>query len=338
MIRFPHSAPRRSRRGSAIVMMTLTMALIIGVGALVVDVGMMMLEAHTLQRASDAAALAAAARLEITPANSLNPDTAASTSASRIAAANEAVFIASRNGVVITPSAVTFPGAGRVQVRADGGTTMFLARIWGVDQAALARSATAEKSSVAAMRGLAPLGLSMDDFTANGKGGGTFSVSLARNTSDPFGSGNALALSLDNNPSKPVAIFERELNFGASTLVELGQTINSLNGANSQQNALRDAMNARLSRNDDVFPVLILPAKGAAVGTSVHAAQAFAMVRVRSVSMVSPPGAKGKSDEVATLVLEFVPGKTIGSSDSGLQLARPGRTPIHVVRLVDDPA
>jgi len=317
-------------------MMTLTLALIIGVGALIVDVGMMMLEAHALQRASDAAALAAATKLEMTPANSINPDVMDTTSASRIKAASEAVFIASQNGVVLGASAVTFPIPGQVRVQADGGTTMFLARIWGIDKASLARHATAEKSSVGAMTGAAPLGLSLDDFLANGKGGGTFSVTLARNTSDAFGTGNALALSLDNNPSKPVAVFEKELSFGSDTPVEIDQVVNSLNGANSQQNALRDAMQARIDRDDKVFPVVIIPSKGATVGTSTHVVKTIAMVRLSSVSVLSL--GNGKSDDVTSLVLQFVPGTVISSSEPQLKVTQPGRSPIHIVRLVDDPS
>lgn len=133
------------------------------------------------------------------------------------------------------------------------------------------------------MSGLAPLGLNIQDLTTYGSGIQTFTVSLVRNTSDPFGPGGVLGLSLDNTPSKPVGIWKDELRTGATQKVVVGGMINSINADQAQQNALYDVIAERLAQGPLDLPVLILPSKAQTVGTSQHEVISLAYIRVISV-------------------------------------------------------
>lgn len=322
----------KHRKGSTLVVSLLGMVVLLGAGALAVDVGLMALEANTTQRACDASALAAAILLQIQKTGS----TYTNSTTSQQKAVDEAVFIGAQNGIIIQPSWVTFPQAGRVQVKAAVNSSLFLSKIWGTGTAQVTRMATAEKSTLRGINLAAPLGISITDYQAWSSGSGKFTVTLARNTSDPFGSGNALALSLDNNPSKPVAIFEKELREGFPGQVLIGQWVNSLNGAAAQQNALLDAMKDRMALGFNILPVLIIPDKGATVGTSVHEIKTLAMIKVLTVRTVSPEEAKGHSQDVTELGIQFLPDYVVNSDKYNVAIGMPGNSSVRVLRLVDD--
>lgn len=310
----------------------LGMVLLLGAGALAVDVGLMALEANTTQRACDASALAAAMLLQIQKTGS----TYTNSTASQQNAIDEAVFIGAQNGIIIQPSGVTFPQAGRVQVKAAVNSSLFLSKIWGTGTAQVTRTASAEKSTLKGISLAAPLGISVTDYQAWSSGSGNFTVTLVRNTSDPFGSGKALALSLDTIASKPVAVFEKELREGFPEKVLIGKWVNSLNGANAQQNALLDAMSDRLAQGFDILPILIIPDKGATVGTSWHEIKTLAMIKVFSVKTVTPEDAKGHSEDVTELRIQFLPDYVVNSDKYQVAIGMPGNSSVRTLRLVDD--
>lgn len=320
------------RKGSTLVVSLLGMVLLLGAGALAVDVGLMALEANTTQRACDASALAAAMLLQIQKTGS----TYTNSTASQQNAVDEAVFIGAQNGIIIQPASVTFPQAGRVQVIAAVNSSLFLSKIWGSGTARVTRMATAEKSTLKGINLAAPLGISITDYQAWSSGSGKFTVKLARNTSDPFGPGNVLALSLDKIASKPVAIFEKELREGFPGQVLIGQWVNSLNAADAQQNALLDAMKDRLALGYNILPIFILPDKGATVGTSWHEIKTLAMIKVHTVQTVTPEGAKGHSEDVTELSIQFMPDYVVNSDKYNVAIGMPGNSSVRVLRLVDD--
>jgi len=324
---FPHR-----RKGSALVVSLLGMVVLLGVGALAVDIGLMALEANTTQRACDASALAAAMLLQIQKTGSIYVNS----TTSQQKAVDEAVFIGAQNGVSIQPSGVSFPRAGRVQVKATVNASLFLSKVMGAGSPQVTRMATAEKSTLKGTNLAAPLGISITDYQAWSSGAGKFNVTLVRNTSDPFGSGDVIALSLDGNPSKPVAIFERELEEGYPDKVVIGQWFNSLNGAASQQNALLDAMKARMAMGFNILPVLILPDKGATTGTSYHQVKTLAMIKVNSVQTVTPEGSNGHSNDVTEMNIQFLPDYVVNTDKYDVVIGTHGMSAVRVLRLVDD--
>ncbi|MDX6765960.1 MAG: pilus assembly protein TadG-related protein [Candidatus Methylacidiphilales bacterium] len=340
---------RHPKRGGSTLLLSVffILTLLMG-GALTVDISLLALEAHSTQSACDAAALAGAVKLVVQKTGT----TYANTAASELAARNEAIFISSQNGVTLDSSGITFPLPGRIRVQARVNSGLFLARVIGLTSTSISRSAAAEISSLRGLNRVGPLGLSLSDYQTYAMGQNLFTVTLARNTSDAFSSGHALALSFDGNASKPVSVFENELRNGYAEKILVGQTVNSLNGATAQQNALRDAMNARLSAKQYFLPVVIIPDKDPTVGTSTHVIQTIAMVRVRSVTTVTTmttpsPGNNGNgkgqgaagggtSEDRTQLTLQFVPDYLISSDTFKITLGANGDTPLRTIRLVDE--
>jgi Flp pilus assembly protein TadG len=101
------------------------MIVFLGFCALSVDYGLLVNDKNRLQRAADAAALAAAQELKSSsPAND---------AADRQKASNMAVRVASLNGVTVTPSNVTFNSdSTHVTVVATGSQPMYFARAIGI--------------------------------------------------------------------------------------------------------------------------------------------------------------------------------------------------------------
>lgn len=339
-----------SRQGSVLVMCALAMVVVIGAAAIAVDIGLYTLSANRLQRAADSAALAGAGNLVFTQGNfSLNATNAGGnwsynsssnvtvSSASQNAARSTAMLVAGLNGASISSNDVTFPTIYRVRVVTRENSRMFFARVFGVGSAYLERRATAEMTGVTGIGGAAPLGLSTSDYIRYGPGGtnagGDFTVGLVVNQSDPFGAGNAIALSLDNNPSKSVSAFENELEDGYSGVKNIQDQVNSLNGQTSVQNAAYDALAARVAAGDTTFPVMIVPPKDQTNGSSYFIGN-LAMVEIISVR-APRPGNNGRPTEIT---LRFLTSSQIDLSNytANLTSSNSTTTDLYVLRLVDD--
>ncbi len=330
------TARSRSRRGSALVLVVLSMLVLLIVAALAVDHGVLALEASRVQRACDAAALAAAVHMA-----SLSH----TATADNFAAARErAVATAAQNGVTITTANVLFQsGNTRVRVNGSKQVPLFFGQIAGGTSAAINRHATAEFGRVRSLGGVLPLGLTQNDYDLYGPGGDnegqTFTVSLIRNQSEGFNQGNIVGLSVQiGSNGKSPAHWQNELE-GTSTLppVSKGQNLelNSLNAnLGNQSTRLRNGLNSRMSSGDREFEVFILNTKGQTNGNSPHPVQDVA--RVEIVQDVTTTGRA--ASERAMVTLRFLPPSQIDLSGRGAELTSNNAQGfgIKILRLADD--
>ncbi|HEY5539831.1 MAG TPA: pilus assembly protein TadG-related protein [Coriobacteriia bacterium] len=142
--------PLHNDSGAVAVIVALMMVVLVGVAALVVDMGSLYVERRKMQTAADAAALAGVQELPGDP-----------TEARRIAAAYVSVNASEATGV-----SISFPPGGNVAndtilVTVDTPEApLFFARIWGQSSAPVAASAAARVTSPTAYgKGVMPLGI-----------------------------------------------------------------------------------------------------------------------------------------------------------------------------------
>jgi len=332
----------RGNRGSIFPVLALALVVLIVVAAITIDIGHMANDANRLQRGCDAAALAGAARLQFIKTgfainnNSGSSSTIDVTPASQTAARTDAILVSGKNGVVTTPNDVTFPTIYRVCVSVPESVNMFFARFWGASTNTITRQATAEKKPVAGIGGAAPLGICAEDYNKYRPGGSLsgelMHLSLVVSQSESFGPGNMIALSMDDDPSKPVSVFEDEVTNGYSPKVSIGQTVNSLNGTTSVQKAAYEGLATRLQQGDTRFPVLIVPPKEQTNGTSYFVGNLtfIELVSVSSPKQSNPP-------EPTQIYIRFINIPGVDLSKYPVDLTTTSNvSDIYVLRLVDD--
>lgn len=327
---FSHFQERRGRKGQGLVLFVLMTVVLIGFCALAVDYGMLVLEATTMQKATDSAALAGAAKLVLNESSG----TLVATTASKTSAQNDAVFIASQNGYAIATSDVTFPVAYQVQVAATVNSPLFLAKIWSADSALLRRQATAEKTPVQSIAGGAPLGITEQDYETY-KTGTRFEVRLVRNQETDFNPGEVLALSnqTDTNGKSP-SQWEENLAEGISTPIGIGEDLVSINSSEGNQGKrLVDGLEAR--GIGSIFPIVVTNPKMVTHGTSEH--EVLDLVYVKLISVRKQGG--GPNSE-AYVEFEIIPNYVVNPETTSLTIGgTPGLTTsnnIFILRLIDD--
>jgi len=343
----------RSRKGNIAVLGVFALVVCVGCAALAIDIGFMALNANRLQRSCDSAALAAASKLKFERKNfNINSSKDASgnysynttgtvtvTDASKVSAATEAVFIAGQNGTTIASANVTYPSTYRVRVEATEANSMYFARIFGIGSACITRHATAEMTPVNGVTNAAPLGLTVNDYNLYGPSGTeaykSFTLDLIVNQQDDFTQGDVIALSTDDTPSKSVSEFKNAMSGGVPKQLGTGDTVNSLNGTTSVQNAAYDGLAARLASGNTKFPIMVLPPKNQTNGTSYHVGtMAF-------VELISAKEGKtqGNNNSPTTVTLKFIPASQVDMSKFPYSLNTSATGPgsdIYVLRLVDD--
>lgn len=136
---------RRTNRGQVLILLALALFVLLGFAALAIDVGMMYLARHELQRCADSGALAgASAFLEGAWEETSVKDTAEV----------RARDFASKDTVITTlldsagEVAVNFPSTDRIRVTTMRTVPLFFARIFGVDNQAITATAVAEAATV----------------------------------------------------------------------------------------------------------------------------------------------------------------------------------------------
>jgi len=334
---------RRQTKGASLLIVAAIIAVMVGIAAIALDAGLLATNANRLQRGCDAGALAGAAKLEfirsnfVITGNSSTSSTVTVSSASQTAAKNDAVLVAGFNGVTALTNQVTFPTIYKVSVSVPESSALFFARIFGIQSSTITRKATAEKKPVAGIGGAAPLGLTVDDYNNYRPGAGStqgpsITLDLIVNQSDDFTPGDIIALSLDNSPSKSVAAFQDEVTNGYTPIVDVGQTVNSLNGTTSVQNATYEALTTRMQQGRTIFPVTIIPPKAQTNGTSYFVGN-LTFIELLNVSAASP----GRNGHPARISLRFVTVPGVDLSKYPVDLSDTSNiSDIYVLRLVDD--
>lgn len=167
-----------SQRGSLMVIVALALAVLLGAGGLSVDVGRLYAERSRLQTVADAAALAGAQELPESPAG-----------AEQAAYDNIAANETSTAGASVSVST----DQRRIHVGVGDDVDMTLARVLGLETAAVRAKATAGVAVPGAVRGAQPLGVEVAQFVL----GQAYTMKMGASDSEVRGyRGNFHALAL----------------------------------------------------------------------------------------------------------------------------------------------
>ncbi len=251
-------------RGQALAFAAFALPVIIGGGAIAVDVGYMYVAKGVLQNAVDAGARAGGAIL--------------AAGGTQAEARAEAENFANQNTAPVSYLAgsipvVSFPAANSVQVNISHPIPLFFAPILGIDTATVATAATAELAPVrtVAPGNLVPLGI----YCNEGAGcGGRLAVdqiisNMLRHCGNLFGNSSAacnyspdvpaeneIFLSgLSFNDNNSTGELKDDVENGYSGEVTLGQSVGALPGTRQGwQQSMRNRLNA--GDNEMTFPVI----------------------------------------------------------------------------------
>jgi Flp pilus assembly protein TadG len=131
----------RDDRGATAVVVALTMSIVLGMAALVIDVGATQARRAQLQEAADASALAIAQQCEAAAATSVSSCAASVIGASSATA--QALAVANVNDRDVAVSTPVFTPS-TVKVTATGSQVGFFSRLFGIDSTSLSASAKAQ--------------------------------------------------------------------------------------------------------------------------------------------------------------------------------------------------
>lgn len=149
-------------QGDALIIVAVSMVFIMGILALVIDLGLAFLSTGEQQKAADAAVYSAGRLLPIETGNLTNVDLIK----------DSAISYASLNGFSdLTPEDVILGKISNgqyteIRVNVDKSVPMNFAKIFGIDYLDLSRSAVAKLSPVIRTTGVAPIGLTKEEMDA----------------------------------------------------------------------------------------------------------------------------------------------------------------------------
>jgi Flp pilus assembly protein TadG len=236
---------RRNERGQAIVLMVLSLVVLIGMAALVLDVGHWFRTKRRLQGTADAAALAGAQKL---------PDDPSAAAAMAMSYANQNGGDVAGADIVVT---TTWNPNDTISVRAKRTEPGIFSRVLGITSSDIAASARARVDSPAEAMYVAPMTVYCDHpqiKNCDGKGTPAFGVE----TSMPFdkeGAPGAFGmLNLNGGNGTPGSSEEAEwILKGFNRYLPLGM-YNSDPGAKFESQNIQDALTARIG-TELLFPV-----------------------------------------------------------------------------------
>lgn len=215
----------KEERGSAIVIVLMSLVILLGSSALVMDYGMMAVTRRNLVNAADAAALAGAQELIQNPGD-------------REAARNAALEYALNNGV--DPSQVEVEVEDyQVRVQVSKPVPFTFARVLGFSSGTVSAEATAATGAVTAMTGIAPLA-NVDQPLIKGQ---EYQLKIFSASDPTFGPGNFGALALGGRGSQN---YEKNLRDGYEGQIKIGDFLETETG--NMSNPTRRAFDDRVSR------------------------------------------------------------------------------------------
>lgn len=292
----------RDTRGNVLVMAAFALPVMLGAGALSVDLGHAFLAKSVLQNASDAGARAGAAVLG-------DGGTQAAAQAAAVNFANQNV--APNNYLAGATPTVTFPTAGSVQVRYNFNLGLFFAPVLGIQTVPVAANATA---GIAFTSSIPPNTMVPLAIACNNPAGcaGVLSVgqtwTMRRYCGNFFmdgPSGNACGTSIaggeafitgftldDNNSTEDFRTMVRE---GYAGEMNLGQVARALPG---DRNGWRDGMTDRLANGENEFTMAVV--RGRNPAASGYNIEIVDFVRVRATNF----SINGKSDTTTFEIIQ----------------------------------
>ncbi len=218
----------KNEKGSAMVMVCAALVLLIGITALVVDVGRFYMVNFRLGNAADAAALAGAQELI----------------ESGTSAENTALDYTEKNGITQDKVEVQAnPGEGTITVRVEEDVAFLFGSLFVEEDALnLVKEATARVGSISAARGAAPLGIQDHDFEFGEKY--TLKVGANDDYGTGLGVGNFGALALGGGGASR---FEENLEEGYGDILSVDDVVETESG--NMSNPTKRAIDERISNS-----------------------------------------------------------------------------------------
>jgi len=207
-------------KGTALVIVAAALTVILGMTALVADVGALTLEKSKLQNATDAAALAAAREL---------PDTAA--------AEQKAKEYLALNHVDIENSEISFSGSGKITVKASKTQDFLFAPALGIYHGTASARSAAVCGSVSSITGVVPFGIPDQQMVYG------VEYKLKAGSKDDYGPGNYGALALE---LRGASSYLNNLKYGYSGVLSVGDWVETEPG--NMSGPTEDGINYRLNR------------------------------------------------------------------------------------------
>lgn len=198
------SGSHKRRAGSVILMVALALVGLMGFAAISVDYGMLVNDRNHLQRACDAAAMAAAQQLLKTGDDA----------ADEAAATNVAVATAQENGVTVVASDVTFSNDhAAVTVPARLTRSLLFSRVIGVTKGNVAATATAGVTPASAgyTPYVSPIGITASSYDAYNNTTTSHDLSFTRHNKDAFGVDDFVLYDLRPQNSKSGNFMQQQL-------------------------------------------------------------------------------------------------------------------------------
>lgn len=189
-----------NEKGSVLVLMAAVMVGILGITALVTDIGAVLLERRRLQNACDAAALAAAREL---PSHHIAEQTALEYLGYNNASSDEASIIVDYSGTKVT-------------VELSRNINHVFARILGIHESQVSARSSAVFGSISGTSGIVPFGIPDQTLTYGSE------YQLKAGSHDDYGPGNYGPLALEFTGAKS---YENNLKYGYDGIVSIGDWI-----------------------------------------------------------------------------------------------------------------
>lgn len=320
----PHLSPRpRPRcigarlpdeRGIALVLYTLAMVPMLGMLALVVDVGIGFAHKAQMQNAVDAGVLAAASLLPVT-------------TESQVAAARVlAIEFAGLNGYSLDPtevaiSAQSIPGD-TVEIIHHFNENLIFARVLGIDSVMVSATARAQVGTLGGATGVLPFAVEVPE-TMFPFGELVCLKLAAEGACSGTGGGNFLAVDIDNTGTSSAAIYEEKVRAGSSSVVNIGDVLPINTGAMAgptRQGLGCVGNDGRLTGNTETFSDVV------SISGDVFTVRNWDSPRIALVPFVTSTWA---TVTVQKLGVFFIDGCVAGGSGAAVQgrfidVAKPG--------------
>lgn len=233
------------RRGSTLTMVALSIVVLLGFTALVVDYGFLTTDANRLQRACDAAALAGVSQLHKTDTTISNRSEIDVYNAKKMA-----YDVALLNGVTLDWNNIVVSNNNtRLRVTAITERSFFFAPVLGINSGLVSRSATAgvfpvTQISTSGPARAAPMGITWETYNSYYTDRNFYHpLELIRQNKSSFGKDDLVLFDLREQNSKSGAQMQRQLTGEVTEYVAIGDYETTLNSAlASEKRKLTDGL------------------------------------------------------------------------------------------------
>ena len=241
----------RSQRGQAMVLSVAFLAVLLGMGALVLDVGSWYRADRDAQKTADAAALAAAQKLPDDPG----------------AATGLALHYADENGGGLVPNDVQLLGSDRIKVTVKRPAPGYFAKLFGMGEVEVRATATAKVGPPSSALYVAPIVVNIEHpklKCAPGCFGDEVELEYyhlktggGKGPSEPDGAGSFGFINLDGSDSNPgTSVLGDWIRYGFDKYMEANTNYPARTGNPFSSSNVGDVLEAKMAAGDELlFPI-----------------------------------------------------------------------------------